>query len=237
MTFTSAFDRTRFEQEGFAVTSALLSGLEIAELVGLLEANPAPADSGPRRGGVRDVLDLMPQLRALAAHPAVTAIVEEVLGPGAFVVRATLFDKTGEANWKVPWHQDLTIAVAGRLETPGFGPWSLKSGVQHVQPTTEVLERMVTVRIHLDDCPGSNGALRVIPGTHRLGRLNQNHMQEYVNEERAVTCEALAGEALVMRPLLLHASGAASSPSHRRVMHFDYTVGELPDGLQWRMTT
>jgi len=226
-----------FDRYGFAISPSLLSQTEIAKLLDLLEAKRGPHPSGPRRGGLRDVLDLMPELRALSSHPEVAPIVEDVLGPRAFVVRATLFDKTGEANWKVPWHQDLTIAVDRRVEIPGFGPWSIKAGIQHVQPPTEVLERMVTVRIHLDDCPASNGALRVIPGTHRLGRLNQNLVEEHVDEERAVICEALAGEALVMRPLLLHASGAASSPSHRRVVHFDYAVGDLPDGLKWRMTT
>jgi ectoine hydroxylase-related dioxygenase (phytanoyl-CoA dioxygenase family) len=165
----------------------------------------------------------------------VREIVKAVLGDGAVVVRATLFDKTPGANWKVPWHQDLTIAVDGRVERDGYGPWSVKNGVTHVQPPSEVLERMVTVRVHLDPCPVTNGALRVMPGTHGLGRVDQNDVSGYVDESGVVVCAAGAGDALVMRPLLLHASSASTAPGHRRVLHFDYAVGGLGDGVEWRL--
>lgn len=104
-----------------------------------------------------------------------------------------------------------------------------------MQPPTEVLNRMVTVRVHLDPCPAENGALRVMPGSHRLGRIDQNDAPSFVDEERAVMCEAQAGEALVMRPLLLHASSAAEAPVHRRILHFDFANGDLGNGLEWCM--
>jgi ectoine hydroxylase-related dioxygenase (phytanoyl-CoA dioxygenase family) len=227
-------DIAQFEKEGFAITAPLFSLEEVQQLITLLEQQKLQ-DEGPRRGGLRDVLDNLPALRTMADHAAIRAVMNQVLGKDAFVVRATLFDKTEASNWKVPWHQDVTIAVTGRSEVPGYGPWSNKAGVMHVQPPSEVLERMVTVRVHLDDCPASNGALRVMPGTHRLGKLNQNEVSPYVEEERSICCAAAAGEALVMRPLLLHASSAAEHPGHRRVLHFDYAVGDLADGLEWRM--
>lgn len=86
-------------------------------------------------------------------------------------VRVSYFDKSPEANWLVAWHQDLTIAVRKRMEVPGFGPWSVKDGVPHVQALVELLEQMITIRLHLDYCDESNGALRVLSGTHRFGRL------------------------------------------------------------------
>jgi hypothetical protein len=55
--------------------------------------------------------------------------------------------------------------VESRLPVPGFGPWSTKSGVIHVQPPAHILERMLAVRIHLDPTDDTNGALRVLPGT------------------------------------------------------------------------
>jgi ectoine hydroxylase-related dioxygenase (phytanoyl-CoA dioxygenase family) len=94
---------------------------------------------------------------------------------------------------------------------------------------------MVTIRIHLDPCPATNGALRVQPGTHHLGRLNQNHVDTYIEETRTVICSARPGEVLVMRPLLLHASSPAVTPAHRRVLHFDFATGQLDNGLIWRM--
>jgi ectoine hydroxylase-related dioxygenase (phytanoyl-CoA dioxygenase family) len=225
-------DVEQFESEGFAMTPSLLSSDEIERLIAVIEKHASPE---PKRGGVRDIMDRALELRAVADNIKVREVVELILGPNAFVVRSTLFDKTGAANWKVPWHQDVTIAVQKRHDVEGYGPWSNKEGVMHVQPPSQVLERMVTVRIHLDDCPASNGALRVMPGTHRLGKLNQNAVAPYIDETSAFCCRAKAGEALVMRPLLLHASSAAEHPGHRRVLHFDFAIGELESGLKWRM--
>jgi ectoine hydroxylase-related dioxygenase (phytanoyl-CoA dioxygenase family) len=225
-------DITQFDQQGFAITESFLAPSDTEALIKLIEQHTVRDD---KRGGMRDIVDRVPALQSIASHSAVQSIVSDVLGPGAFVVRTTLFDKTDQANWKVPWHQDLTIAVESRCEIQGYGPWSTKAGVVHVQPPAEVLERMVSVRIHLDHCPAANGALRVMPGTHKLGKLNQNHVDEFLDESLAKTCEASAGQALVMRPLLLHASSASQSPRHRRVLHFDYAAGGLANGLTWHM--
>jgi ectoine hydroxylase-related dioxygenase (phytanoyl-CoA dioxygenase family) len=214
-------------RDGFTLHPATLSAGEVAALLGDLEGR---GRLGAGRGGVRDLLNLA----AVADVPAVRALAEEALGPGAFVVRCTLFDKTPDANWKVPWHQDLTIAVKRREEVPGFGPWSVKAGVVHVQPTADVLEAMVSVRLHLDPCPGENGALRVVPRTHREGKLTEARLAER-RREPAVVCALDGGGALRLRPLLLHASSASTSPAHRRVLHLDFAAQALPGGLQWQL--
>jgi ectoine hydroxylase-related dioxygenase (phytanoyl-CoA dioxygenase family) len=224
----------QIEHDGFELVPKLFSETEARKIAALLDSE-VESLRGSRRGGTRDVLSRLPALRELAERPAILKIVCEVLGDGVFVVRATLFDKTPEANWKVPWHQDVTIAVKERRETAGYTPWSMKEGVVHVQPPTEVLENILTVRVHLDRCSARNGALRVIPGSHRLGRLDQNKVGAAVDESRSICCSANAGDALIMRPLLLHASSASAEPTHRRVLHFDYAVGDLAGGLQWKM--
>jgi ectoine hydroxylase-related dioxygenase (phytanoyl-CoA dioxygenase family) len=177
----------------------------------------------------------LPSLRELTDHAAILKFVRGILGDDAFVARATLFNKTPDANWKVPWHQDVTIAVKEKREAEGYGPWSVKAGVVHVQPPSEVLERMLTVRVHIDPCHATNGALKVMPGSHRFGKLDQNNVDVYLDEQRSVCCTANAGDALLMRPLLLHASSAAVEPTHRRVLHFDYAAGDLVEGLHWKM--
>ncbi len=222
----------RFEEDGFAITEPILSSSEVDTLIARIEQHIV-TDS--KRGGVRDIMHRLPELQAVAQHPSVLSLLQQTLDGDAFVVRSTLFDKTDAANWKVPWHQDVTIAVNGRMEFVGFGPWSTKEGIVHVQPPTEVLNRMVTIRVHLDPCPASNGALRVMPGTHKLGRIDQNEAPTYVDESNAIICEVSAGAALIMRPLLLHASSPSAQPAHRRVLHFDFATGDLPNGLQWRM--
>ena len=172
-------------------------------------------------------------MRQLANSTEIRNLVEPILGEKAFVVRGILFDKTEGANWKVPWHQDVTIAIKDRVDIDGFGPWSIKQGVQHVQPPAYVLQKMLSVRIHLDNCPAMNGALRVIPGSHMEGKLDESIIADKVQGREAVTCEISAGGALVMRPLLLHSSSASEVPQHRRVVHLDYANVSLPDGLSW----
>jgi ectoine hydroxylase-related dioxygenase (phytanoyl-CoA dioxygenase family) len=217
------------EKDGFSVVEGLLKKSDVDDLLNFIEQSVS-AES--RRGGVRNLLDV-PKMRDLAESSALCQVVETVLGKGAHVVRGILFDKTEGANWKVPWHQDVTIAVDRRVETEGFGPWSMKAGVLHVQPPADVLERMVSVRLHLDDCPKENGALRVIAGSHISGKLDERLIQESAERSIAVICALRCGDALVMRPLLLHASSASSVPGHRRVIHFDYAAVELPPGMNW----
>lgn len=154
------------------------------------------------------------------------------LGKKAFAVRAIFFDKTATTNWRVPWHQDLTIAVAKQIETPGFDGWSIKEGVQHVQPPREILESMAAIRLHLDDCGADNGALKVVPGSHTLGRIDAASAAARA-QMSATICEARKGDALLMRPLLLHSSSPSTNPNHRRVLHIEYATQDLPNGLEW----
>ena len=188
-----------------------------------------------KRGGVfavRNLLDVSPEVRELANSEAVRALVEPVLGERFFPVRGILFDKIPDANWKVPWHQDVTIAVQERVEAEGFGPWSMKADVLHVQPPAEVLEHMVSVRLHLDNCGEENGALRVIPGSHLYGRISEDDIQA-MRETPEIVCAVGLGGALLMRPLLLHASSPSRIPGHRRVVHLDFASVQLPNGMRW----
>jgi hypothetical protein len=215
--------------DGFSMVEGLLSESVVEELIRFLEESVSVEG---RRGGLRNLLDL-PAMRDLAESSLIRREIEAVLGRTARVVRGILFDKTEDANWKVPWHQDVTIAVSRRVDAEGFGPWSMKAGVLHVQPPAAVLERMVSIRLHLDDCPEENGALRVISRSHDNGKLDERLVQELAERSVAVTCAMRRGGALMMRPLLLHASSASSVPGHRRVVHFDYAAVELPFGMSW----
>jgi ectoine hydroxylase-related dioxygenase (phytanoyl-CoA dioxygenase family) len=185
------------------------------------------------RGGIRDALRRSSVLRNLVSHPRVSAVVAEVLGPHAFAVRGVLFDKHSAANWKVPWHQDLTIAVRRVVPADGYGQWSVKAGIPHVRPPRQVLDGMLTVRVHLDTCDVSDGPLRVLPGSHRYGRLNDAEVASCSRSIDPVVCSVPRGGLLVMRPLLVHASSAATKPRRRRVLHIDFASCELPAGVEW----
>jgi hypothetical protein len=215
--------------DGFAVVPDVVEDHQVREWICLTETMLVCCEE---RGGVRNLLDFA-EMRRLADSAALLDLVKPILGDHARVVRGILFDKTDGANWKVPWHQDKTIAVANRVELDGFGPWSVKAGVLHVQPPAAILEQMVSVRLHLDDCPATNGALRVIPGTHTGGKLTSSVISALTRAEKSTVCAIDAGGVVLMRPLLLHASSAAVIPGHRRVLHFDYAAAELPCGLRW----
>jgi ectoine hydroxylase-related dioxygenase (phytanoyl-CoA dioxygenase family) len=148
-------------------------------------------------------------------------------------VRGIFFDKTADSNWKVPWHQDLTIAVREKVDAPGFSGWSIKDGVQHVQPPVGLLEQMFTVRIHLDDCDPENGALEVIPGTHHHGKLSADRLQILQKTIQSRICACRSGGALLMKPLLVHSSRPAQNQPHRRVLHLEFSPDTLPFGLEW----
>jgi hypothetical protein len=230
----AAFDD--FTAQGFAVLKDVLTEGEVAGLIADL-AYVGNDRSVRRRGsssyGIRNLLQLAPAVRALAHSFKLRHIVDRLAGPKAKPVRGIYFDKTPEANWSVSWHQDLSIAVRGQEDVDGFGGWSVKAGVPHVQPPVEILATMLTIRLHLDDTDEQNGALRVIPGSHTQGRLTANAIRQSVEQTAPTCCVVPRGGALLMRPLLLHASSAATSAAHRRVIHIEYASVSLPGGLEW----
>ncbi|MGC2112224.1 MAG: phytanoyl-CoA dioxygenase family protein, partial [Candidatus Korobacteraceae bacterium] len=175
----------------------------------------------------------LPAITALANSPSIRGLVQSILGEGYFAVRAILFNKNRNANWKVAWHQDAVVPVKFRSEMQGWGPWSVKLGVPHVRPPASILEKMVTVRIHLDDCGVDNGPLRILPGTHLRGVLSDAEI-EALSKKNEIVCAVQCGDVVLMRPLTVHASSAALSATSRRIVHIEFAVDELAAPIQWR---
>lgn len=206
----------------------MASPLTLAEL--LAESDRLAIAHPDQAHGIRSLLQRSPMIAAWARSAAVLALLPSGMQP----VRAILFDKTPATNWKVAWHQDLTIAVQEKRDLPGYGPWSVKDDTVHVQPPMSLLQGMVTLRLHLDDTPESNGALRVVPGSHLGGRLDPTSISHARRSHPEHVCEADAGDVLLMKPLILHASSASTRPGHRRVVHIEYAPADLLDSrLGW----
>ena len=211
--------------DGFEIHRRLLSDTEVADLRREADCIAEAAGSAC----VRHLRGRSKFFDALSFSDVLLSIIPHGLRP----VRSILFDKTESENWPVPWHQDLTIAVTQEIQIPGYGPWSYKEGSPHVQPPVSLLEQMVTIRLHLDDTPATNGALRVIPGSHRNGRIGAEGLRDY-DKSSVVTCECESGDALLMSPLILHSSRRSESPNRRRVVHFEYARDEdLDSRLEW----
>lgn len=217
------------EQYGFSIIPGVLDKEQVAAL--RYEVQLANGRRSAKQYAMRRLLERIRAVRRLCEETAIRTLLEPIIGVRAFPVRGIFFDKNPEANWGVSWHQDLTIAVGQRIDTEGFGPWSIKEGVDHVQPPVSILEKMLTLRIHLDDADADNGALRLIPGSHRRGIIPPETIANL--KKHAITTTVKSGGVLVMKPLLVHSSLPAGQPSHRRVLHIEFAAEELPNGLQW----
>lgn len=142
--------------------------------------------------------------------------------PDPVATQCTYFAKHADCNWLVALHRDLAVPVRRRCEAPGWRGWSEKEGAVFAQPPRAVLEQLVAVRVHLEANTEQNAPLLVVPGSHR----------GEADDGARVACYVARGAALVMRPLLLHASAKLQSGT-RRVLHFLFGPRRLPPPVEW----
>ena len=212
--------------DGYVVLPQVLSSGECDEL------GVHVRETCGERPGSRRFLDL-PWCQALANRLTASAALADVLPTEHAAVQCTFFDKTAQQNWLVALHQDCSIAVRERIEHEACRGWSRKEGMWFVQPPTSLLEQLIAVRVHLDDCGPDDGLLRVVPRSHDRGRLTSGQIRAMRQQNGEVNCLVPRGGAMVMRPLLLHASSRMRSDRQRRVLHFVFGPRALPCGLAW----
>jgi len=218
-----------FEDKGYEIIPSPVTPAMLDVFRAMLDVQ-FPMNSA---AGIRNLAEKSEPIRSLAEGLIGRTLVDQRIGGPARLVRSILFDKSRETNWQVAWHQDLAIAVESKADVPGFDNWSVKHGVHHVQPPIEILERMLTVRLHLDAANEENGALWVVPGSHKLGRIRADEAANIADRMGKHLCKVSAGDALLLRPLLLHASRKSTSMHPRRVIHLEYAVAQLPAPLKW----
>jgi ectoine hydroxylase-related dioxygenase (phytanoyl-CoA dioxygenase family) len=217
---------TQLFQVGYTVLSRLIQPEEV-------DATTHQVDGVLAGGaGTRRLLHLS-WCRQLAERLMADEQLREMGMDVAHLVQCTLFTKSTERNWLVPLHQDLSIPVAERLSGTQFSGWSEKEGEVFMQPPVKVLQKLLAVRVHLDDSDGRNGALRVVPGSHQLGRLTATEAITARETMGEVVVSVPRGGAMVLRPLLLHASSKSAINSPRRVLHFVFGPRDLPESLRW----
>lgn len=220
--------RTSVLERGFAIAPDVITAGEADEILSKL----SDARLNRSRAGARHILK-QPCVIQVAEDPRVLALAKSVLGASAFPFRATLFDKSPESNWLVVWHQDTALPLREKRETPDWGPWSVKEGVIYAHAPASALEKVLALRIHLDDSSETNGPLRVIPATHDRGVLTDAELQSLESKLTAFTCTANKGGVIAMRPLIAHASSKSQSELPRRVLHIEYAaVSKLENQLR-----
>jgi hypothetical protein len=225
------------ERDGFALLRGAFSVPE-AEALGrdLAEALRAEGRDGVRSQGgtvyaARNVLALWPEAATVWRRPPLWEALAEILGRGFGLVRALFFDKPPGQTWALPWHKDMTVAVRdNRLPSRRFAKPTTKAGVHHAEAPVEVLEAMLTARVHLDEVTEVNGPLRVVPGSHRSGK------ELRLGDVAPRSILAGRGDVLLIRPLVAHCSNRsrADTRRHRRIVHLEFAASAvLPDGYAW----
>lgn len=213
------FGQNEIGKNGLAILPRIFSRESTDRLIEEIES------TSPRRSraGVRHALRIKP-VAALAQGLELMEIAREVLGQKAFPFRATLFDKSPISNWLVVWHQDTALPLRSRLDVPGWGPWSVKDGIPYAHAPSSALSQVLALRLSLDDSTTDNGPLRVLPGTHMMGVLNDDAVHEIAQRVEPADCIVDKGGIVAMRPLVIHASSKSRVDRPRRVLHIEYAA-------------
>ena len=218
-----------FTNDGFEILSDVFSTNNLNAII----EDVISSDIKRQKGGIRNAEKKYQSIKSLVSSEKLFNLASNYLLNAPKVVRVIYFDKTIENNWLVTWHQDRTVAVTERFELEGWNSWSVKDGTHHVQPPLEVLNDMVTFRVHLDAANEKNGCLKIMPCSHALGILSQDEINQYCNNHSSINCVVNKGDTLIMRPHLFHSSSKALNPTNRRVVHIEFSGYCLPKGILW----
>ncbi len=209
---------------GFAIADLELSPDQCTYIATSL---PSVAD---QRGGARGVLG-HPTVLQLIRHRQFAQVLRSLTGRDLVAVAARLLDSAAGDDHALQWHQDRQVTVRERMDVPGYGPWTSRAGICHVEPPASVLDQMLVVLLHLDACAAGTSGFRVLPGSHTAGKLTSEAIRQLVETEEPIAPGITQGTMIVMRPLLLHA--ATASRAHYRVLHIDLAPLEAISPLQW----
>lgn len=220
--------QTAFAKSGFQIIENVISPNECDSIIQTLSG----LKQKQTRAGARHLMSVK-RIADLAHDERLLTIARREIEKDVFPFRATLFSKTGKANWLVVWHQDTALPLRFRHEETGWASWSKKEGVWYAHAPASVLSHVVALRLHLDSSTNENGSLRVVPSSHTFGILEDDEIKEAVKENGFVECHIEKGGVLAMSPLLIHASSKAITDAPRRVLHIEYADSlQLSENVQ-----
>src|SRR5579872_334608 len=195
----------QYREQGYIAPVPALSRAEAAGLRAHLEAYEAGV--GVLAGPLRHKSHLLfTWLNDLVRHPRILDAVEDIIGPDILCWGTSFFIKEKRNPGFVSWHQDSTY-------------WGLEP------------PDIITAWVAFTDSNAANGAMRVIPGSHKMDQVphrdtfaaenllsrGQEIMVE-VDESRAAMLELAAGEMSLHHVRLIH--GSDPNPSDDRRIGF-----------------
>lgn len=223
-----------FIENGFAVINGIYSLREVEEILRVIENTNSDKDTFRKSNdlfAIRQFFKEVTSVSKLVFNVKLISILKNLFGDKYYVVKSIYFDKPQSSNWYVSYHQDLTISVDKKLDVEGFRFWTTKKYQFSVQPTLDILQNIVTIRIHLDDTNENNGALKVVSKSHKKGIYRPETIDWTIEKE--VSCNVEKGGIMLMKPLLLHSSSRTTDNRQRRVIHIEFSNIELPKELNW----
>ena len=153
------------------------------------------------------VLETVPVMR----RGPLASVIEDLVA-----IQCTGFFKTARDNWSIRQHRDTIVTVK---KAKGWETVGTKEGLNCARPPIVEMGRMLAIRLHLDGSP--DGDLSVVPGSH--------HFKSPEVPEATIVVPQCG--ALVMNPLILHASKKLETSSSRRVLHFLFAPKDLT--VEW----
>jgi non-heme Fe2+,alpha-ketoglutarate-dependent halogenase len=195
----------QFNDQGYYAPIRALTTGDAGDLRSRLEA--FEANNGSLTGGLRNKPHLLlTWLDELVRHPGVLDAVEQVIGPNIHVWGSSFFIKEPRNPSFVSWHQDSTY-------------WGLEPA------------DIVTAWVALSESIHENGAMRVIPGSHKLDQVPHRdtfaadnllsrgqEIMVQVDESKAVELQLQPGEMSLHHVRLIH--GSEQNPSTKRRIGF-----------------
>ncbi len=227
-----SINNKQIADEGFTIIDSIFSNEEIAAIINRIETADSSNEKFRKTAdlfAIRQFLQEVP-VADLLFNESLKIIVRKIFGNNYFLVKSIYFDKPEQSNWFVSYHQDLTISVDRKAELENFGPWTSKQNQFAVQPPVEFLENSFTIRIHLDDTNDENGALKILPGSHKEGICRIENRNKTIDEK---ICNVNAGGIMIMKPLLFHSSSRSTNNKKRRVIHLEFCALDLPREVNW----
>ncbi|PTT01762.1 phytanoyl-CoA dioxygenase [Pedobacter sp. HMWF019] len=224
----------KIENDGFVMIPYVFTEQLVTQLLQVVDQADTSGKTFRKSAdlfAIRQFLKELPGAIGLIFNTDFKALIQDLFGKDYFIVKSIYFDKPEQSNWFVSYHQDLTISVDKKVELEGYGMWTVKQNQFAVQPPLEILKKIYTIRIHLDDTNENNGALKVIPGSHLKDIYRSEDIDWSIESE--VSCNVPRGGIMIMKPLLMHSSSRTTSNHKRRVIHIEFCNQELHSDLKW----
>ncbi len=222
-----------FRKEGYAILPNFFSEIELEEIASCLEVYGEDRfdENSQHLFAIRQLLSRIPKLKTHLFNSNLKGLLSTYYDKLPVLTKAIYFDKPSASNWFVAYHQDLSISVKDKFDIKGYKNWTHKKSQYGVQPPLDILENILTIRIHLDDTTKGNGALKVIPKSHGKGVMRNENLG--ITQENEVICNVSRGGIMLMSPLTMHASHRTTNGKRRRVIHLEFSTQQLQSPLEW----